>query len=81
MQMELCMLDDSKSVDDVQYRAMQCNNLLSAAEIQKIRSFRGFQPFLPITWALEKASAPPPAAAPPPLLTRHRACAVRVAHP
>mmetsp|Transcript_11476 Transcript_11476/g.30264 ORF Transcript_11476/g.30264 Transcript_11476/m.30264 type:complete len:322 (+) Transcript_11476:248-1213(+) len=57
IQLEMCMLDDSKVVADAQYRNMQSNNLLSAAEIAALKGFDGFRPFLPLVWALEEAKA------------------------
>jgi hypothetical protein len=57
MQMTFCTLDEGKEVAQSQWDNMQHNNLVSSEEIEVIKEFRGFQPFLPIVWALDEVRA------------------------
>ena len=57
LQITFFSLDEKKMVDGSQWDSMQSNNLISAEEIEVIKEFRGFKPFLPIVWALDEARA------------------------
>ena len=44
--------DRVKGVSDDEWRAIRTRNLLSRDEVERMKAFAGFKPFLPVGWAL-----------------------------